>query len=1088
MNYRRWLIVAYLVSMMVLSVTILMVPGEKHDTLTTSDSGWVYNVAVEILNKGTLVDNNPLSHAPYGLPVSFNEQLQPLLAVMLYQGVHAVDPSVTLMDVVKFWGPLMFALSLIPVFLIGRELGGDVAGAAAVFFAATMTDTIYWMKVGSFDRDCLVNLLTLTAAFFTIKVFKASKGDFLKQAVLAGLSFGLFSLAWAGSLYFAAVPLGGVILLLLFRFFERLVRRFSDVFGAFKSTLRDHLWPIVGVIIMLSVMSVIYVILGKQRPDFWVGYFQMLLGYLKIGGSSGVTLPTYATEARAAGPITETLSVFYNNGILTVFMVLMFALALAKFFWSRKNWEILVIAWLVVLVAMVYPGVGPARFVRQWWPLVPVLTGVGFAALLKLIQRAYFYPSVGRWLKEAENPILVGALVVVFVSPFVVNAYNYAGATVPPPEWYGQQGLDQGLIEASSWLKTNTAENSVVAVEWSYGHLVAAAARRPTVVDGAEILGEMGKWENELGVKPPDYIYTVNDSTGTFLRQHYTINGRRTDIQRFPGLDASELAFYLETYRDNYGVRIDYLILHAYQYLSMLDTVAGDSGEKSQRVTLEDNYLVFHFASENILFSFDDFKAFARGDGENRYCAGVVIFYYSQTGDLTNFRFNFWENVQIPRVLRIYLPSWTNTPSLDQILAFLGEPYYTSPPLYARVYGGYAPLPDYLSLAYLSGNGIVAVLKVNHTASPIYPTGGSLINDSTPEFRWTSGIGATRYEFVLARDENFSSVVVQAETTQPSYTPAVVLADGSYWWRVAAYKEEKLLGWSEAASFTLDTAPPVAPQLIEPQEGAVFSQFELTFRWSPSEPGARYQVQVYNEADPGQLLVDNLLEAENLAFTFQNNGVYVWRVRAIDSAGNQSSWSQGRFTIRLPPQPPTLVSPEKDGSVNTAQPTFRWSGGVADNFRIVVDDDPNFGSPEIFFTLGLVRSYTAPEPLPDGTYHWKVVSVVGSQLASSPVWTLTIDTIPPEAPEPLAPSNHATLTENRPTFSWSSVLGAASYRLVLDNDQDFSSPMLDNLTSATSLTLPFDLSPGSYYWKVYALDQAGNENASPVWTLTVGGG
>ncbi|MEM3420824.1 MAG: STT3 domain-containing protein, partial [Candidatus Hadarchaeum sp.] len=966
-------------------------------------------------------------------------------------------------------------------------LGGDLAGVAAVFFAATMTNTIYWMKVGSFDRDCLVYLLTLTAAFFTIRIFKSSRGDFLKYALLAGLSFGLFSLAWAGSLYFVPVPLGGVLLLLLVRFFERLVRRFSDLFGALKSSIRDHLWPIAGVAIMLAVMSIIYVILGKQRLDFWVGYFQMLLGYLGIGAVGGVTLPTYATEAQPAGPITQTLGLFYTDTILTVFMVLMFALALAKFVWSRKNWEILVIAWLIVLVAMVYPGVGPARFVRQWWPLVPVLTGVGFAVLLGLIRRARSSPSLG-WLKEAENPILVTALVVVFVSPFVFNAYAYAEATTPPPEWYGQAGLDRGLVEASNWIKANTPEDSVVAVEWSYGHLVTAVARRPTVVDGAEILAEVGKWENEPGVKPPDYIYTVDGSTGKFLEQHYTINGRRTDIQRLPGLDADEVAFYLETYRDNYGVKIDYLILHAYQIYGMLHVVGGGSGESSQQASVEDNYLIFHFASENVVFDINNTTAFVRGNDGDRYCAGVIIFYYNQSGELTNFRFNFWENVQVPRVLRIYLPSWTNTPSLDQIFAFLGGPYYSSPPLYTRIYGGSAPLPDYLSLAYLSSNGIVAVLKVNHASSPIYPIPSDLVNDSTPEFSWTSGLGATRYEFVLAKDQDFSSIVIQAETTQRRYTPTVALTDGSYWWRVAAYKGEKFLGWSEPTSFTIDTVPPEAPQLIEPQEGAVFSKFDLAFSWSRPEPGSVYQIQIYNEADPDVLLVDNQLEVENFAFTFQNNGIYVWRVRAVDVAGNQSIWSQRRFTIRVPPQPPMLAYPEKDAVINSGQPTFSWAGGVADNFRLVVDDDINFGSPEIFVTLGVVRNYTAPETLPDGRYHWKVVSVVGSQLASSPVWSFTVDTTPPEAPELLAPENNATLTDNTPTFSWSSLSDAVNYRLVVDEDQDFSSPLFDNLTSNTTFTLPFDLSPGSYYWKVYAVDRASNENASPVWTFTIGGG
>lgn len=1080
------MLAVYLVLMMVLSFSILLVPGEKYDTLTTSDSGWVYDVAVEISQRGTLVDNNPLSHAPYGLPVPFNEQLQPLLAVMLYRGLNAVNPGVTLMDVVKFWGPLMFALSLIPIFLIGRELGGDLAGGAAVFFAATMTTTIYWMKVGSFDRDCLKLLLTATSAFFTLKLFKASRGDFLKYALLAGLSFGLFSLTWPGALFFAAVPVGGIIILLLVRFFEALARKFSDVLGAVKSSLRDHLHHIVGVIVMMAVMSVIYVALGKQAPDFWVGFLGMLLNYVGIGGG-GVTLPAYASEARPAGPITETLGEFYTNTILTVVVVILILLALAKFAWSRKNWEILVFAWLIVLLAMVYPGKGMARFVREWWPLVPVLAGAGFAVLIKLIRRAYFTPSLG-WLKEAEDPLAVTALVVIFVSPFVLNAYASAAATTPPPDWYGQTGLNSAFMDSFTWLRENTPENAVVAVEWSYGHLLTGVARRPAVVDGAEIVAEAGTWENKPGVKPPDYIYTVVDSTGKFLNQHFTINGRRTDIQRLPGLGSDEeIAFYLETYRDNYGVKIDYLITHVFQVYSMLDVVLAESGERSQSTGF-DNQLIFRFGEENVALDVNHLDAYVRGENGERHYAGVVILYYDQTGGVTNFRYNFRDNIQIPRVLRVYVPNWTNTPSLDQIAATRGDPYYSGPPLYVRLFAGIGALPDFMSVAHVSSNGLVKVIKINHGSSPLYPANGALINDSTPEFRWTSGIGATRYEFLLARDQDFSAPLLQIETTERSYTPSAALAEGSYWWRVAAYKGEELLGWSDAASFTIDTTPPAAPQLLEPREGAILSRFDLAFSWSRPEPGVKYQVQVYREDDPAVLLVDNEFDVENFAFTFQNNGAYVWRVRAVDPAGNQSGWSQGRFTVSLPPQPPTLVAPARDAVINSSRPAFSWSGGVADNFRLVVDDDINFGSPEIFLTLGQVRSYQAPEALPDGVYHWKVVSVVGSQLASSPVWSFTIDTVPPEAPELLSPENGAVLPDNVPTFTWSSSPGASSYRLVVDEDQDFSSPVLDNVTSGTSFTAATGLSPGRYYWKVYALDRASNENVSQVWSFTIGGG
>ncbi len=106
---------------MAFTTSVLLIPGEEYKTLTTSDSGWFYDIAADIAETHGMVESNSLSHAPYGMPVGLTDQAQPLVTVMLYGGIHALNPSVTLIDVVRYWGPLLFALSLIPIFLIGKS-------------------------------------------------------------------------------------------------------------------------------------------------------------------------------------------------------------------------------------------------------------------------------------------------------------------------------------------------------------------------------------------------------------------------------------------------------------------------------------------------------------------------------------------------------------------------------------------------------------------------------------------------------------------------------------------------------------------------------------------------------------------------------------------------------------------------------------------------------------------------------------------------------------------------------------------------------------------------------------------------------
>ncbi|MFH1822033.1 MAG: STT3 domain-containing protein [Methanobacteriota archaeon] len=1091
MNYRRWLIVAYLLVMMFIAVSILLVPGQRYDTLTTSDSGWVYGIAEEISQKGGLVDKNPLSHAPYGWTVSYNEQLQPLLAVMLYNGAQSINPSVTLMDVVKFWGPLLFALSLIPIFLIGRELGGDFAGVAAVFFAVTMTSTIYWMKVGSFDREPLKFFLTSASLFFTIKLFKAPRKDILKYAILSGLSFGLFSLAWPGAMFFAAIPIGGVIFVLLVGFFGKLVRKFSDVFEAVTTVIRNHLYLLIGVAVMMVVMTLVLSIFGKQQPSFWIGFFQTMLGYVGIGGGGegGVSLPGYASEAQVSGQINETLSVFYENNILTIFIVIMMGLALVKFIWSRKNWEIFVFAWLIVLIAMVFPGKGQARFVREWWPLVSILAGVGFVTLASLVRRAYSEPSL-EWLKGIQDPIVVTALIVVFTSPFLINAYAVALATTPPTEWRGQE-LDMGFMESFNWLRENTSENSIVAIEWSYGHLLTGVSRRPTVADGVEGTGEVGKWENVAVVQPPDYIYTVEDATGKFLDRNFTINGRRTDVQRFPSLGSEdEMNFYFDTYSENYGVKIEYWVTHAYQVWDMVFGTIRDDTKFSTSTNVEFNNMVYGFTGENVFFDIASGSAFKVSDGENLYLTGVVFAYYNQNGGIGNpFNYAFREDSRVPRILWVLVPDWVQSPSFDQTVAIQSGPYYSGAPLYARLFEGAGALPDFMSVVYTSKNGVVKVVKISYTPSAVYPANSTKVSDSTPEFKWSRAIGATRYEIVLDDSSAFSSPIIQTSTTQLRYTPAVSLPDGTYSWRVGAYKGERFLGWSDTSTFVVDTVPPATPQLSDPQDGIELSSLEVAFSWSKSEVGAKYQVQIYDQADLSTPVQDNQVTSEGFSRTFQNNGVYQWRVRAIDAAGNRSDWTDYfEFTIRLPPQASTLDSPQNGIITRNNAPTFSWSGGIADNYILIVDDDGNFSSPAIDVNLGTVSSYAPTDVLLDENYSWKVVSIVGAQQESSPVWTFAVDTTPPEIPNLLKPDNGSILIDVTPTFSWSSAQGTYMYELVVARDQDFNSLAIDNLLNGTTFTPTVGLSAGTYYWRVYAIDKAANVSVSSDWLFTIQGG
>ncbi len=70
--------------------------------------------------------------------------------------------------------------------------------------------------------------------------------------------------------------------------------------------------------------------------------------------------------------------------------------------------------------------------------------------------------------------------------------------------------------------------------------------------------------------------------------------------------------------------------------------------------------------------------------------------------------------------------------------------------------------------------------------------------------------------------------------------------------------------------------------------------------------------------------------------------------------------------------PPTLASPADGSTVTTNTPTFSWNavtGALA--YEIVIDNDPEFGSPAQRFTVTSTE-ITLQEPIGNGTFYWRV--------------------------------------------------------------------------------------------------------------------
>jgi hypothetical protein len=79
----------------------------------------------------------------------------------------------------------------------------------------------------------------------------------------------------------------------------------------------------------------------------------------------------------------------------------------------------------------------------------------------------------------------------------------------------------------------------------------------------------------------------------------------------------------------------------------------------------------------------------------------------------------------------------------------------------------------------------------------------------------------------------------------------------------------------------------------------------------------------------------------------------------------------------------------------------------------------------------------------------------------------------------LSPANEVKTSDTTPIFDWSDVTdpSGVTYSLQVDDNADFSSPIVskEGLTASTyTLTKDEALPKGTYYWRVEAVDGAGN--------------
>ncbi len=188
---------------------------------------------------------------------------------------------------------------------------------------------------------------------------------------------------------------------------------------------------------------------------------------------------------------------------------------------------------------------------------------------------------------------------------------------------------------------------------------------------------------------------------------------------------------------------------------------------------------------------------------------------------------------------------------------------------------------------------------------------------------------------------------------------------------------------------------------------------------------------------------------------------------------------------------PSLVSPDNGTELEDTSPTFKWKSiNEATGYEISVDKNSSFSSPDVNEETES-SPFTPTTNLSTGKYYWKVRAKGPDKKWGdwSSVWNFTIIQVipPPEAPTLSGPEKGSTTSNTTPLFSWSPVDNAVKYELIVDNNSNWSSPVIHNSNlSETDYTPTSSLPADKYYWRVRAVnenDQKGDWSST--WNFTI---
>lgn len=266
-------------------------------------------------------------------------------------------------------------------------------------------------------------------------------------------------------------------------------------------------------------------------------------------------------------------------------------------------------------------------------------------------------------------------------------------------------------------------------------------------------------------------------------------------------------------------------------------------------------------------------------------------------------------------------------------------------------------------------------------------------------------------------------------------------------------------------------------ELVAPVNNAQFLSTSVTFTWNNVDDATEYQLQIAkpNFASPMQIVLDTVISTTSFTQQLAIGG-YEWRVRAINSSYH-TAYSSRFVTVAsnddFQSNTVLLISPSNNLITNTALQTLTWQSIIgATSYQLQVYNDSN--------TLILDQNMSSTSynyTFPEGSYQWRVRASNGTETTLYSSRSALVDLTVPNTPTLTSPANSSSTTATDISFQWSRtpIVGSTEK----DYIYIYTNSTLTNLLFEGQVASPYPktLTSGTYYWRIKAIDLAGNQGS-----------